>query len=47
MFTRVRRQLIQRRLSVRGEFLGVLLFGFALPLVFAIVIVVDYLRHAR
>ena len=33
--------------SVRGEFLGVVLFGYALPLVFVIGIVVDYLRHAR
>ena len=32
---------------VRGEFLGVVLFGYALPLVWGIGIVVDYLRHAR
>jgi hypothetical protein len=35
------------RRSVRGEFLGVLLFGYALPLVFVIGIVVDCLTHAR
>jgi len=55
MFTRVRRQLIQRRLPraralvgrLRGEFLSVVLFGYALPLVWAIGIAVAYLRLAR
>ena len=35
------------RRPVRGEFLSVVLFGYALPLVWVIGIVVDYLRHAR
>lgn len=32
---------------VRGDFLGVVLFGYAVPLVWVIGIVVAYLRHAR
>ena len=32
---------------VRGEFLSVVLFGYALPLVLMIAVVVDYLKHAR
>ena len=35
------------RRRVRGEFLGVVLFGYALPLVWVIGIVIDHLRHAR
>lgn len=55
MFTRFRRQLIQRRLPSartlvgrsRGEFLSVILFGYLLPLVWTIGVAVAYLRLAR
>lgn len=40
-------EVVPSRRPVRGEFLGVVLFGYALPLVWVIGIVVDYLRHAR
>ncbi len=39
--------MITPRRAVRGELLGVVLLGYALPLVWVIGIVVDYLRHAR
>jgi hypothetical protein len=40
-------EVVPSRRTVRGEFLSVVSFGYALPLVFVIAIVVDYLRHAR
>jgi len=54
MFIRVRRQLIQRRFRgrtiggrFRGEFLAIVLFGYALPLFWVIGVAVSYLRLAR
>lgn len=38
---------VPSRRPVRGEFLGFVLFGYALPLVWVIGIVVAYLGHAR
>jgi hypothetical protein len=40
-------EVVPSRRTVRGEFLGIVLFGYALPLVWVIGVVVDYLRHAR
>jgi GGDEF domain-containing protein len=54
MFTRVRHQLIQRRFRgrtfvgrFRGELFAIVLFGYALPLVWVIGIAASYLRLPR